>query len=107
MLAYSGQALKFDKIKFNYLTSTNGLTNNYVSDILEDNKGFLWFATSDGLNKWDGNSMQTFKFDPENENSLSSNFILTIAEDFSGNLWIGTNQRGVVRYSYQEEKFYR
>ncbi|MDA3928426.1 MAG: triple tyrosine motif-containing protein, partial [Prolixibacteraceae bacterium] len=104
---FSLQNSNFGKIKFNYLTSTNGLTNNYVTDVLEDNRGFLWFSTSDGLNKWDGYKMQTFRFDPNNKNSLSNNFILTIAEDNSNNLWIGTNQKGVVRYNYHEEKFYR
>lgn len=96
-----------DKQTFSYLTTSDGLSNNYVTDILEDNYGFLWFSTSDGLNKWNGYELEIFKNDPDNLNSLSSNFILTLAQDPFNNLWIGTNQTGVVRYNTVEEKFTR
>lgn len=96
-----------DKLKFKYLTTSDGLSNNYVTDVLEDKDGFIWFSTSDGLNKWNGYEMEVFRNDPDNEKSLSSNFILTLAQDYNHNIWIGTNQTGVVRFNTSNEKFYR
>lgn len=96
-----------EKLKFNYLTTSDGLSNNYVTDVLEDSDGFLWFSTSDGLNKWNGYEFEIFKNDSENLNSLSSNFILSLAQDHDSNIWIGTNQTGVVRYNMLTEQFYR
>ncbi|MFA9392931.1 MAG: two-component regulator propeller domain-containing protein [Prolixibacteraceae bacterium] len=96
-----------DKLKFNYLTTSDGLSNNYVTDVLEDDNGFLWFSTSDGLNKWNGYELEIFKNNPEDTNSLSSNFIITLDQDFNNNIWIGTNQAGLVRYNLSNEKFYR
>lgn len=101
-ISFAGQNLKFK-----YLNSSDGLSNNYVTDILEDDNGFLWFSTSDGLNKWDGYTIEIFRHSHENPNSLPTNFILSLTGDFSTNIWIGTNQTGVVRYNQKEDKFYR
>ncbi|MFD2034604.1 two-component regulator propeller domain-containing protein [Belliella marina] len=91
----------------NSLTIENGLSNNHVTSVLEDSKGFIWIATYDGLNRWNGYSFETFKKESSNPNSLSGNFLLNLAEDKKGNIWIGTNNAGLVRYNVSEEKFYR
>jgi len=106
ILLFSNKASGLDNLSFKYLNINNGLSNNHVSDVLEDSKGFLWFSTSYGLNKWDGYEMEIFKYELDNENSISSNFVLCLEEDHSGNIWIGTLS-GIVRYNYSQKKFYR
>jgi signal transduction histidine kinase/ligand-binding sensor domain-containing protein/DNA-binding response OmpR family regulator len=93
--------------KFNYLSTVNGLSNNSVMAVLEDSRGFIWIGTRDGLNRYDGYEIITFKHEVENDNSLPNNFINCLAEDSSKNIWIGTNQAGLVRFDLEEEKFYR
>lgn len=89
------------------LTTEDGLSNNHVTAVLEDSKGFIWIATADGLNKWNGYEFEVFKKENDNPNSLPGNFILNLAEDRAKNIWIGTNNAGLVKYNVSEEKFYR
>ncbi len=77
-------------LTFKYLTTEHGLSNNVVYDLIQDKTGFFWFATEDGLNRYDGYSFKTFRYDPSNENSISDNSIWTLKEDSKGNIWIGT-----------------
>ncbi len=89
------------------LTTTDGLSNNYVTSVLEDDKGFIWVGTYDGLNRWNGYEFEVFKNQKDNINSLPGNFILALAEDGKGNIWIGTNNDGLARYNISEQRFYR
>jgi signal transduction histidine kinase/ligand-binding sensor domain-containing protein/DNA-binding response OmpR family regulator len=95
------------KFNFKHLTTAEGLSCNEVRAVFEDSNGFIWFATSDGLNCWDGYKFVVYKNYNNNENSLPTNSLLCIAEDGDKNIWIGTNHGGVVRYSTVHEKFYR
>ncbi len=92
-------------IIFNHLTSNNGLSNNYVSDIFQDRYGFLWFATDDGLNRFDGYEFKIYRNNPLDKNSISDNSILSFSEDVNGNLWIGTKNGFVNRYDPVLDKF--
>lgn len=98
------QSLDF---QFNNLSTLDGLSNNTVEAVLEDSRGFIWIATSDGLNRYNGYEFDIFKYESGNPNSLPNNFILCLAEDSLKNIWIGTNQSGLARYNLSEEKFYR
>ncbi|MVN21437.1 hybrid sensor histidine kinase/response regulator transcription factor [Mucilaginibacter arboris] len=86
---YPAHAQKLN-LKFKHLTSTQGLSNNTVETIYQDKRGFLWFGTRDGLNKYDGNKIRVFKNNVRDPTSISDNYINCIAEDLRGNLWIGT-----------------
>ena len=78
-------------LKFTHLTTNDGLSQGYVVDILQDRRGFMWFATRDGLNRYDGNAFVVYKNNPNDPDSLSSNFIQDLMEDDHGYLWIATN----------------
>ena len=56
-------------IYFNHLTTEDGLSNNIVFDLIQDRFGFLWFATDDGLNRFDGYDFKIFRHDPANQKS--------------------------------------
>ena len=106
-LSASATELYSQSIIFNHLTTNNGLSNNYVSDIFQDKYGFLWFATDDGLNRFDGYEFKIYRNNPDDKNSISDNTILSFSNDANGNLWIGTKNGFVNRYDPGLDKFTR
>jgi ligand-binding sensor domain-containing protein/DNA-binding response OmpR family regulator/nitrogen-specific signal transduction histidine kinase len=82
-------------IEFEHISSEQGLSQSTVLSIIQDSKGFLWFGTGDGLNKYDGYNFFIYKSEPGNSNSLSNNTIWSVIEDGTGLLWIGTWSGGV------------
>ena len=90
--------------KFTYINTDNGLSQNSVYSILKDKEGYMWFATGDGLNKYDGKKFTIFQKDDHDPSSISGNSINVIYEDKRGNLWIGTNG-GLSRYDRKKNKF--
>lgn len=91
--------------RFTQLTINEGLSHNAVTAILQDRRGFLWFGTRDGLNRFDGYTIVTYRHDPQNPNSLSRNAINTLYEDQAGLLWIATGDGGVTRFDPLTEQF--
>lgn len=88
------------------LNTRNGLSQNAVTCIYQDKKGFLWVGTQDGLNRYDGYQFKYYKYNPEDSSSISDQFITAIAEDGKGELWIGT-RHGLNRFNSNTEKFTR
>jgi len=95
----------YNDIKFERLSIEHGLSQITVHAILQDSKGFLWFGTEDGLNRFDGYKFVTFRHDDNDSTSISDNFIWSIIEDKSGFIWIGTNGGGLNRYDYLSNSF--
>ena len=93
-----------DIYAFNYLTNTDGLSQNSVMDIHHDNLGQIWIGTRDGLNKYDGEEFKVFRHQKENKNSISNSDILCIEEDKYGFIWVGTSF-GLNRYNPKNNKF--
>ncbi len=93
-------------LKFTHLTTNDGLSQGYVTAILQDRRGFMWFATRDGLNRYDGNTFVVYKHNPHDPGSLSSNFIQDLIEDDQGYLWTATNT-GVNKFDPTTERFTR
>ncbi|MEO8403254.1 MAG: two-component regulator propeller domain-containing protein [Chitinophagaceae bacterium] len=77
-------------INFISLTTEDGLSSNVINTILKDRYGMVWFATEDGLNKFDGTHFTVYRHKPGDSTSLQANEILALHEDKAGNLWIGT-----------------
>ncbi len=86
-------------IRFDHLSTEDGLSQDTVFSILQDRKGFMWFGAQDGLNRYDGYEFRQYKNNPKDENSLSGNFISALYEDASGFLWISTRYNGLNRYN--------
>lgn len=78
--------------RFANYTVQDGLSHNTVNDIIQDKNGFIWFATENGLSRYDGYSFVNFFHNPENPNSIPGNSVLTLALDSKGFLWIGTTE---------------
>lgn len=97
-------AINRGQMKFHSLSVNNGLSQHDITDIVEDSFGFIWVATYDGLNRYDGKKIQIFRHRTRDENSLSGNRIFSIMEDSKLRLWIGTNENGIDYYSLVDEK---
>jgi signal transduction histidine kinase/ligand-binding sensor domain-containing protein len=98
-----GANVSVKHLKFSHLTTNDGLSQGYVTAILQDRRGFMWFATRDGLNRYDGNTFVVYKNNPNDPSSLSSNFLQDLIEDDNGYLWISTNT-GVNRFDPTTER---
>lgn len=91
-------------IRFNRITINDGLSLSSVYCIFQDSKGFMWFGTEDGLNKYDGNSFTVFRADPNGNKGTSYKFTELIFEDSKGYFWIGS-RCGLSRFDPSTEFF--
>jgi ligand-binding sensor domain-containing protein len=97
--------LKTDyQTEFEQLSTKDGLSSNKVLDILQDKVGYLWFATTDGLNRYDGYKFLVYKNTIGDTTSLSNNLVTCLEEDIHGNLWVGTLY-GLNRYNRKTNQF--
>ena len=94
-----------DNIRFQHITLKQGLSQESVLAILQDKQGFMWFATEDGLNRYDGYSFKVFNHHESDPFSLSSDYVLALAEDLQGNLWVGTDGGGLNLYHPGNQSF--
>jgi ligand-binding sensor domain-containing protein/signal transduction histidine kinase len=85
-------------IRFQHFTIDEGLSQNSVTCILQDQKGFLWIGAQNGLNRYDGYEFTIYNWDQKDSTSISSNYISALHEDVDGFLWIGTGGGGLNRF---------
>src|SRR5690606_12366016 len=83
---------QWNNLKFQHLSTKNGLSQNTIQCIYEDDLGFLWFGTRDGLNKYDGYKFSVYRKDPYNKKSFLSNNIIAITQDKEKRMWIATSE---------------
>lgn len=91
-------------IRFTTLSVEDGLSQSTVRAILQDNQGFMWFGTDDGLNKYDGYTFTLYKHDPESASAIADNGIRVLFQDHQGSLWVGTTN-GLDRFNHENETF--
>jgi ligand-binding sensor domain-containing protein/signal transduction histidine kinase len=101
LLYQSGQAAELPDIFFKKISLENGLSHRKVNCILKDRRGFMWFGTEDGLNRYDGRYFVSFKYVHNQKNCISGNIISDLYEDQEGILWIATQDGGMTRYDYR------
>lgn len=101
---FIGEA-QFLREKFEHISLKEGLSQSIVTCIYQDSRGFMWFGTQNGLNKFDGYDFTVYQHDTLNKASISGNFIRCIYEDSKGNLWIGTDANGLNRYNRELDNF--
>jgi len=103
-LVTSGFAQTFSGNKHLHYNLQDGLSFGIVNSISQDSHGFMWFATSDGLNRFDGNSFKVFKNEKDNPFSLSGNYVQAILTDKNGDLWVSSRD-GLNKYDPQSGHF--
>ncbi|MCD2501136.1 ATP-binding protein [Clostridium sp. NSJ-145] len=87
---YDNEIVKNDAVNFQSLTVKDGISNDYITKILQDSRGYMWIGTADGLNRYDGSGVRIYNYSYEDEKSLNSTYITALAEDSNGNMWVGT-----------------
>jgi signal transduction histidine kinase/ligand-binding sensor domain-containing protein/DNA-binding response OmpR family regulator len=94
-----------ENLNFTSLTSKDGLSSNTINAILKDSYGLMWFATEDGLNKFDGTNFTVYRHKPGDPSSLGASEILALSEDKAGNLWVGTGGGSLSLYDRKKDAF--
>jgi signal transduction histidine kinase/ligand-binding sensor domain-containing protein/CheY-like chemotaxis protein/AraC-like DNA-binding protein len=101
MLGYGQAPVKNKVLKY---ALKDGLSFGIVNSITQDADGFMWFATSDGLNRFDGSTFKVFKTNAGDSAGLSGNFVQKIFSDYAGNLWVSSRD-GLSKLDTKTEKF--
>ena len=83
-------------INFKSITIEDGLSQTTVQYIFQDSRGYMWFATTDGLNRYNGEEFKIYRYNKGKNTSITGNFVVAINEDSEGNIWVGTS-RGLNR----------
>jgi signal transduction histidine kinase/CheY-like chemotaxis protein/ligand-binding sensor domain-containing protein len=78
------------EVKFERLNTNNGLSQSFIVSITQDKKGFMWFGTESGLNKFDGYEFTVYQNDPQDSSSIRTNEVWGLLTDSKGRLWAGT-----------------
>jgi len=94
-----------DAISFERISVEQGLSQNTVYAILQDHKGFYWFGTEDGLNRYDGINFKVFTHRANDSLSLSNSRVIAIIEDSKRRLWVGTIGGGLNLFDWDSETF--
>lgn len=103
-LANTGYA-QIENNQFEHLTREDGLSHSKINCIAQDNQGFIWIGTDNGLNRYDGYSFRVFHHSRNNPNSLSSSYIDDIIVDNNGSLWIAPRYGCINRFDPRTETF--
>jgi signal transduction histidine kinase/ligand-binding sensor domain-containing protein/DNA-binding response OmpR family regulator len=92
--------------RFMKLNANDGLSNNQVTCFLKDSRGFMWFGTISGLNRYDGRNVKVFLNDMRDSTSLLNNNVIKLFEDPDGKIWVTTIE-GTTIYDPRKENFIR
>src|SRR6185436_2444361 len=87
------------------ISLSEGLAQSSVYKIVQDKQGFIWMATQDGLNRYDGLQFKIFRENPFDTNTLSSSYITALMVDHNGWLWVGTQAQGLNLYIPSTSQF--
>lgn len=106
VLAADAASLARRNIQFSNITTEAGLSSEFVHDVAQDGRGYIWFATQAGLNRYDGHELKVYENVASEPSSLSHSFVWSLHVDSTGELWIGT-ERGINRYNAEKDEFER
>ncbi len=101
------------ELQFKHITADDGLSHNSVYTIFQDSRGYMWFGTQDGLNRYDGYEIKVYKNLVNDPTSIDNNWITEIFEDSKGNLWVCTSggsttaSGGLNKYDHDTDSFER
>lgn len=95
------------QLKLEHISLNQGLSQNSVFCILQDSRGFLWFGTQDGLNRYDGYRFVVFRASSQDSFSLAGNLIYCLYETRDSTLWAGTAEGGLNRFDRRLQRFQR
>jgi signal transduction histidine kinase/ligand-binding sensor domain-containing protein/CheY-like chemotaxis protein len=101
---YSNPVRCQEILNFDRLGIDQGLSSSTVLKVIQDREGYLWIATRDGLNRYNGYNFQTFNYRQGDSTSLCGNIVHDVFEDRSGTIWVATSN-GVSRFNKLSDTF--
>ena len=107
LFSLSTFSLTAQQKSYGKLTIAEGLSQGMIYDILQDKEGFIWIATKDGLNRYDGYEFESYSFSPSGRYSISDDIVTCLMEDHFGRLWVGTMMGGINLFDRRSERFYQ
>lgn len=97
----------YSNLRFKGFSTHEGLSQSSVLSIAQDEQGFIWMGTKDGLNRFDGYNFISYKNEPENQNSISNNEVIFLLPDTEGNMFVGTRGGGLNYFVKDDNRFLR
>lgn len=101
---YSQSIDELKNIKFDHISVKQGLSYNEIFSIVKDKQGYIWIATGEGLNRYDGINFKVYKHDERDSNSLINDRVVKIVLDKTGILWLATDG-GLCSYNSLQDNF--
>ena len=86
------------------ITPNDGLSNSHITQIYQDSKGYIWIATENGLNKFNGYDFEVYLSVPNDSTSIKSDYVLGVYEDSRGLFWVATSN-GLLQYDHTRNSF--
>ncbi|RDC63993.1 hybrid sensor histidine kinase/response regulator [Adhaeribacter pallidiroseus] len=93
-------------LKFRHIAGEQGLPPLQIMAVVQDQRGYMWVGTSDGLNRYDGYTFKSFKNNPQDPSSISNNTVESLTKDAEGNIWVGTSS-GLNKLNPETNQFTR
>lgn len=103
-LLAGASTIQYKDISFAHISINDGLSQSTVRSACQDGRGQMWFATHDGLNRFDGYDFTVYRHRDDDSTSISDNIIRKVYLDIKGGLWIGT-EKGLSFYDRDKDSF--
>jgi len=105
LILFACFSISLEAERVRIFTPDDGLSNSHITNIFQDSQGYIWIATENGLNKFNGYSFTAYSEQPDDSTSLKGNYVYSVFEDSHGNFWVGTT-RGLFRYDRNTDSFH-
>lgn len=106
LLTMAAGTTRAQRLSFRQLTVEDGLSQSAVMSITRDSRGFMWYGTRYGLNRYDGVRFKVYKSTPGDKTTIPDNIVNALLTDYEGTLWVGTSA-GLCRYNDRTDAFER
>jgi len=98
---------KLSEIHFEHITVNDGLAHSDAMDVVQGSNGFIWIATNNGVDRYNGYDLKHYRLPPSNPTGVTSNRVHVLFVDPNGQLWAGTENAGIYYYDQKADRFYR
>ncbi len=105
LLVHGGLRAEPTEESFKRISTADGLSSAVVTDIIQDSRGFMWFGTQDGLNRYDGYTFKIYRHSDTVAGSIGGNYILALYNDPWGGISAGTEGNGLSFYDRSKDRF--
>ncbi len=96
---------QLQNLGFEHFTMEQGISGNFIGNIMVDRKGYIWSTSTNGLNRFDGYHFSTYKFDLKDAHSINQDLTFSLFEDSQGFIWVGTAEGGISQFDRTLGKF--